>query len=795
MAARKLKATDVGLPGFKGKPAKSGSVFDLPSHARARDALAQGLEISAPGFNVFVLGPDRSGRMTETLAFIAEHLTSTEGPPPRDWVYLNNFPRRHRPKPYALPAGQGRKLRDAMAKLVAEARDALKNAFGSDAHRQKLASLEAEAKAGIDAEMAKITQRAQEQGLVLVQTEEGTAVAAAGPDGQPVALNRLPAETQAALTGPATEIVAALGDITHLAVEARVAHARRASEVDRQLGADTLSPLIQPLAAAFGGENARLARWFVELQEDMLDNLVAFAMVPGQPSPDGSPPPQPPEQRYAVNLLVDNGDDDGPPLVLESNPSYDRLVGRIEYRPSGPHMDTDFSLIRAGALHRANGGILVLRAESLLAEPGAWEALKAALRDGKVQIEERYRQNMLPVSSAPSPKPVPLSVKVVLVGAPQLYYSAFSLDPEFVAHFKIKADIDESMPIDARTIGIYRRLILNKVDALPGARGVDKSGVARLLGHAARWADDRKRLTARQELIDDVLAEANGLGDTSKPIDGDAIREAIERHRRRNSRIEDRMLERVVDGTVLIDTDGEAIGQINGLTVRDMGDHAYGSAARVTARASVGRQGVINIERQVAMGGPIQQKGAMVLQGYLAGLFARQRPMSFNCSITFEQSYGGVEGDSATLAEVLAVLSDLAEVPLRQDLAITGSMDQRGQAQVVGGVIQKIEGFFRACAEKGLTGTQGAVLPRANARNLVLDDDLTQAVADGRFHIHVVDTLADAILLFTGLKAGKMNTRGDYSTDTLYGHVQARLQEFDHLLAARAGGNTGENGG
>lgn len=788
MAIRELRAKDIGPPVFTGRPAKRGSVFDLPSHARARDALAAGLGMTEPGFNIFVLGPERSGRMTETLDFIEAQLKSRKGEPPSDWLYLNNFERSHRPKPYALPPGEGQRLRAAMTRLIADAREALKEAFGSDAHRQRMAALEADSQTAVDEAMRALQAKAGENDLALVQSEEGTAVAALGPEGKPVPLFQLPAERQAALREPVAEVLAELNRIARIAADARVTHARALIQATRELGGETLDGLLQPVVDQFGGLSARLTRWFGELREDMLDNLVLFALAPGQPGPDGGPPRPPPEQRYAVNLLVDNGDADTPPLVLEANPTYERLIGRIEYRPAGPHMETDFSLVRAGALHRANGGVLVLRAEALFREPGTWDALKAALRDQKVQIEERLRQNSLPMASAPNPKPVPLSVKVVLVGAPAIYYSAFSLDPDFIAYFKIKADIDESMPADAKTRAVYRHLIHVKADRLREGRGANAEATDTLLALAARWADDRARLTARQELLDDILAEAHAIAPTDTPIGRAAVIEAVERRRTRNGRIEDRSLEQVLDGTVLVATRGAAIGQINGLTVRDMGDHRFGSAARVTARASVGQEGIINIERQVAMGGPIQQKGALVLQGYLAGLFARRRPMSFDCSITFEQNYGGVEGDSATLAEVLAVLSDLAEAPLRQDLAITGSMNQRGEAQAVGGVIQKVEGFFRLCAETGLSGDQGVILPRANARHLILREDVTKAVAERRFHIHTIDRVEDAVEILTGLEVGKSNARGAYPKDSLFGRVQARLGDFDRLLTARASG-------
>lgn len=783
MAIKQLSADVVGLPLFRAKPRRKAMVFDLGSHSRARDALAYALEMSEPGFNVFVLGPDRSGRMTETMSFLKASLAE-KSERPDDWIYLNNFRRTHRPKPYCVPAGEGRRLRDALAEFVDNARDALTEAFRSEAHAQRIAALEADAQEAVNRAMSDVAAEAQKQGLVLLHSDQGTTIAAIGSDGSPVSLAELSPEEQEALEAPAQSVMNALGNVARLAAESRVKISQQAANVNRETGDAAISGLLLALAKDFGAHPG-LQRWFTELGQDVLDNLALF--VPPSARPDGAAPMQLPELRYAVNLLVDNGDADGVPLILEGAPSYDNLIGRIEYRPSGAHLETDFTLIRAGALHRANGGILVLRAEAMLREPGSWEALKAALRDGRIYIEERHRRNSLPISGAPNPKPIPLSVKVVLVGTPAMYYSAFSMDPDFNTHFKVKADIDDSMPASPRNVGLYKRLVVEKAERLRD-QGIAEAAIDRLLGLATRWADDRRRLTARQELIDDVLAEAHAISIPGRPLEDQAVREAVLRRRHRNGRIEDRMLDRVLDGTVRVHFKGATVGQINGLTVRDMGDHSFGSPARVTARSSAGRQGVINIERDVAMGGPIQQKGAMVLQGYLAGRFAKRRPMAFDCSITFEQNYGGVEGDSATLAEVLAVLSDLADVPLRQDLAITGSMDQRGEAQAVGGVTQKVEGFFRACDETGLTGTQGAVLPRCNVPHLILDDKVKEAIDEGRFHVYAVDRLDDAAKLFTGLDAGTPNAKGVYPPDSLFGKVQARLIAFDRLLAERAGG-------
>jgi predicted ATP-dependent protease len=410
-----------------------------------------------------------------------------------------------------------------------------------------------------------------------------------------------------------------------------------------------------------------------------------------------------------------------------------------------------------------------------------------------VRIEELHRAGGIPIAGAPKPVAIPLDVKVAIVGAPKWYYAFFSVDPEFRSYFKIKADMDSEMAATPENLGTLAALILQSVER-NWRLDCEPEAVQRLLGQAARWAGDRGKLSARIELLEDTLSEAAQLlpkeqtKKQAKAMTEAAVKTALENRQRRNARVEDRLHESIAEGTVMIDTGGAVRGQVNALTVRDLGDHAFGTPSRVTARASVGRRGVINIERDIAMSGPIQQKGVMVLQGFLAGRFAQRFPLSFNCSITFEQSYGGVEGDSASMAELIAVVSDIAGLPVRQDVAITGSVNQRGQSQAVGGVHHKVEGFFRTCMDAGgLSGTQGVVVPAANEPNLVLNDEVSAAVAAGRFHVWSVKCVDQAIELMLGVPAGEADAGGAYPPETVYGKVAERLAEFDRIMAEREG--------
>lgn len=784
MASRELSADLVGIPKFDPAGAAAGTLFDLSSHRRAREALEAGLSMSAQGFNIFVVGEDRSGRMTQTLAFLTKFLK--DKPVPDDWVYLNNFRRSHRPKPVRLPPGIGRAFRDAMARMVPNLRDALGQTFSGEEFTAAMDRAGREVHGKIEEEMDALRQDARQNGLTILQTENGLMVAALDEEEKPVGIETLPEDRRVEVEEQAHRIGNALGDILRRAASMQGDLAENLHQLRRQAADHAVGAMLEPLHGEFG-KYPGLNRWLITLREDVLDNLILFA--PSQPVAPGmqGETREPPERRYMVNLLVDHGDETECLPVLEANPFYENLFGRIEYRSSGGYLDTDFSLIRAGALHRANGSILVLRAEAIGNHPTSWSFLKGALRDREIRIEEQHRQGGIQITGSPNPKPIPLDVKVVIVGAPRWYYAFFSVDPEFRTYFKVKADIDPDMDATEENLSALSAVI-RQTAARVGATAIDDEAVQRLLGQCARWAGDRTKITAQAEVVEDVLTEAAHIArDNGGTITVDVVKQAAARRRHRNARVEDRMQEAVHRKVIMIDTEGAVIGQVNGLTVSDVGDHTFGSASRITARASIGRRGVINIERDVAMAGPIQQKGAMVLQGYLTGIFARTAPVSFNCSITFEQNYGGVEGDSASLAELIAIVSDLSGLPVRQDLAITGSVNQRGIAQAIGGAHHKVEGFYRTCKDNGLTGSQGVVIPRANERNLVLRSEISAAVADGRFHIYSVDTIEDALSIFLDAPVGDRDAAGGYPPESIYGRVQATLAEFDRILARRRG--------
>ena len=771
MTIKNLAADDICFPSFDIGAGRDGDIFSFSSHQRARDALAFGLGIDDSHFNIFVLGEPRSGRLSSTVEFI--ETASKEMKPAADWIYLNNFQRAAEPQAYSLPAGGGYEFSKALAATIDQLTAAMGDAFGSDEMKQRMQEAAAGGAADIQGEVDALRETAQSHGLDIIQTDDGMSIAAIDDDGNPVPPNEMSAEQQQAAQQYGPDLAQSLTMLMAAASENQVALQQSLDMMARDLLDQVGAPILDAIAEKYGSYPG-LAGWFVELRADIAENYRILLAE----NPTELPAEMQPETRYAVNLLSDNRATPGAPVIVEPNPTYQNLFGHLQYRQSEQGYATDFTMVQPGARHRANGGVLVLRADMIAEAPGIWGYLKAALRDGEIRIEEPHRANSLPVAGAVRPAPVPLSVKVVMIAAPKWYYTFFASDPEFQSYFKIKADIDADMETNSKNLQEYSALI-REFAVCDGAKGIDDEAIALLLGLASRWAANRERLSSQFEQINDVVVEAHRtMGKKSSQITTDAVMQALANHQNRVSRIPSRMLDSIAEETVIITTTGSAVGQVNALTVRDMGDTSFGMPSRVTARASVGRHGVVNIERDVALGGPIQQKGVMVLQGFLAGMFARRFPLSFNCSVTFEQSYGGVEGDSASLAELMAILSDLSGVPLRQDLAITGSVNQRGEAQAIGGANQKIEGFFGACLSQAeLTGSQGVIIPVANERNVILLPEVSDAVAAGNFHIHSVATADDAIELFTGEAAKKV-----------YELVTTQLEAFDQALTERAGG-------
>ena len=778
MAARELSAVDVGTPLFKCVPTPRAKAFDLSSHRLAREALSFGLNAPGTDYNVYVLGPDRAGRMTSTREFI--EAWAARRPASDDWIYVLDFDAPSNPKPIRLPAGVGKRLQSAVDQLLPALARELASAFSSEGYQRQLQSLRGQGERALQERMQTLDETARRSGLAIMPTPQGAMIAALGRDGSPVPLNALPPEQRRDLEEKSRELVDQMAEINRDAARFQRQFFDSVRTLGRDVATRAVDGLIGGLLEQFG-TTPTLADWLARFHQDVIEHYEMFiSEEAGVIEARGERA----TRRYGVNLLVDRSRDSHAAVRCEQNPTYENLFGFIEYRQlPGGGLDTDVTLIRPGALHKANGGVLILRAEPLVADPVLWVHLKSALRDAEIRIEEFYRAGAPPLAGAPKPRPVPLDINVVIVGAPQWYYAFFALDPDFQVYFKVKAEIEPTADATQENLNCYAGLITG----VAAQQGIELApdAIALLVGIAARWAEHRQKLTSRFELISDVLIEAAKLNG-GEALNADHVRDAVQMRRSRNGQIEDRVQRAIAERFILIETAGRQVGQINGLTVQALGDHTFGSPARITARAAVGRRGVINIERLVAMAGPIQQKGTMVLQGLLMRLFAHAFPLSFDCSVTFEQMYSGVEGDSASMAEFIAIISELGDVPIRQDLAITGSINQLGDAQVIGGVHHKVEGFFRACQSRGpLTGTQGVVLPEGNAANLIVRDEVRDAVAAGQFHLYTVTRAEEAIEILTGLPAGERGPLGGYPAGSVYARVEETLVRFDAVLKAR----------
>jgi predicted ATP-dependent protease len=776
---KELEARDVGIPEFDAVPAPGSMAFDLSSHSRAGAALALGLDTPGTDYNIYVIGPDRSGRMTATRDFVESWVAGRA--PSDDWVYVLDFARPSTPKPMQLPPGMGRRLKASLEGIIPTLGRELAAALRSEDHQRQLGELKAHGEASVQARLRELEAEAQRDGLSILNTPQGAVVAALRDDGSPEPLNLLPVERRTELEERSRSVLERMAEINRDAARLQRRYFDTVRELNRDIAVRATEGLLDGLAETFA-DLAEVSAWLGDLRADVADHYELFLSEEAGMLSARSEPAQ---RRYCVNLLVDRGGTDRPPVVIEQNPSYENLFGLIEYRQlPGGGLETDVGLVQPGALHRANGGVLILRAEALVAQPLLWGYLKAALRDGEIRIEEFYRANSPPIAGAPKPVPVPLDLNVVMVGAPQWYYAFFAVDPEFQLYFKVKAEIEATVDATPENLACYAGLVAGAAERLGVTLAAD--AMPRLLGLSARWAGHRKRLTSSFEMANDVLIEAARIAGAGVAVTAEHTRQAVATRRQRNGQMEDRVHRSIQDKMILIQTAGEVVGQINGLTVQSPGDHTFGTPARITARCSVGRRGVINIERLVAMSGPIQQKGSMALQGILMRKFAQRFPLSFDCSVTFEQLYGAVEGDSASMAEFVAIISELADLPVRQDLAITGSINQLGEAQVIGGVHHKVEGFYRACLSCGaLTGTQGVIIPSHNEVNLIVRDELRDALADGRFHVYSVARVEEAIELFMGYPAGQPDSGGEYPADSVYGRVMERLRGFDEALAER----------
>lgn len=755
---------------------------DIIGQPRATRAIEFGLEMKGPGYNIFVLGPGGTGRTTTIQRFLAQR--AAQEPIPDDWVYVHNFRRPRQPRAIRLPPGVGARFQQDMADLVRQLRQAIPRAFEGEAYREDRRRIEQTFQERQDRLLKDLDEQARARGFTVLRTASGLALIPV-KDGQPIppeAIAQLPPEEQERLKEVHREL-SAIAEQTVQKLRKREREAQEALQrLDREVADYVVGDAVEGLKGRYK-EFPEVGEYLEEVRADIVARVDEFKK--GTPPPEEvGPSPAGPFRRYLVNLLVDNSGREGAPVVVEPHPTHANLIGRIEHEVRMGAATTDFTMLKAGALHRANGGYLVLRARDVLADPRAWDALKRALTDGQICLEE---QGESPISTATiDPEPIPLDVKVVLVGSPSLYYYLYAVDEDFRELFKVRADFSVDMERTPENEHLYALFIRARCEE-EGLRPFDRTGVARVVEYGSRLAADQNRLSIRFGEIADLLREANYWAEEAgrEVVTGEEVERAIAEQTYRANRLEEEVQRAVIEGMVLIATEGETVGQVNGLALNAVGGHVFGRPIRITARTYVGRGGVVDIQREVKLSGPTHGKGVLTLAAYLGGQYALEQALTLSASLSFEQTYDEIRGDSASLAELYALLSSLADLPIRQGIAVTGSVDQHGRVQPVGGVIHKIEGFFEICKRRGLTGEQGVIIPTANVRNLMLRSEVVEAVAEGRFHIYPVATVDEGIEILTGIPAGERDEERQFPEGTVHARVLARLREFNRRLEKR----------
>jgi len=702
----------------------------------------------------------------------------------------------YQPKVCRLPAGRARQLQQDMKSLIAQVRREIPRAFEGDdygVHRDEILKRLNQRREGL---LESLNQRAAEEGFALQGTPMGILIipVAHGRPLNDADFQSLPAATREDVLRRRDALQEELSATMKQGRALERAAQEQLQELDRQVTLFVVGGLMEDLNEKYR-DLPEIVAYLQAVQKDILENIETFkASQPAQATPasEGMVAPaawlkELPFRKYQVNVLVDNSGRAGAPVIVDLNPSYNNLFGRIEKETLLGALTTDFTLIKAGSMHQANGGYLVLPIEDLLRNAFSWDALKRALRGQQIEIEEIAERLGFVATKSLRPQPIPLDVKVVLVGAPLLYYLLQTYDEGFPELFKVKADFDTSMPRSAENMRDIAGFV-SAFCAREQLRLLDTGALAKLLEHASRLAEDQAKLSAHFGALADVIREANfwAAQDGAAQIGAAYVRRAVDEKVYRSSLMQQRIQEMIVDGTLLIDVDGARAGQVNGLSVIGLGDYAFGRPSRITASVGPGRGAIVDIEREVALGGPLHSKGVLILSGYLAETYARERPLQLAARLVFEQSYEGVEGDSASSAELYALLSALADLPIRQGIAVTGSVNQHGEVQAIGGVNQKIEGFFDVCKARGLTGAQGVMIPRSNVQHLMLREDVVEAARAGQFHVWAIATIDEGIALLTGVPAGARDVTGKFPEGSVHGRVERRLRAFGESMREHA---------
>lgn len=752
---------------------KFASTEDLPvltgivGQDRALHAVNFCIDMKSPrGYNLYALGPYGTGKTTTISKFLTED--AAKRPCPDDWFYINNFSDRDKPRAMSLPAGKGLEFRDEIDQLVEELKTEVPKAFEGEEYEKEQESIEQEFQRHTKELLRALDEKAQSMGFKFIQTPQGMAPYPIAEKGLLKSNKDLSEKKLREIETKQEQLMGEMRDIMRQIEQLQKEGREQMSQLDRRVIGFLVNHLINAIKEKYKAFEV-IINYLDEVQEHLLKNIQAIKQFKQMETLSS-------QQKammgmslagsefsfdeYRVNLVVDNSQTNGAPVILEKNPTGPNIIGRIEQQGWFGALVTNFRMIKAGSLHRANGGYLIIEALDLLTKPFSWHVLKRALKNREIAIESMTDIFGAITTRTLEPEPIPLDIKIILIGDPYIYYTLYELDPEFKELFKIKADFEVHMDWNDETLNQYAQFI-STICREEKLNHFTPSGVAKIVEYGSRMVDHQKKLATKFGDIVDLIRQANyWAGKNNRTlVEAEDVQKALDEKIYRSNRIEKQIQEMIEEGTILIDIDGKVAGQVNGLSVLSMGDYAFGKPSRVTARTFMGSAGVVNIDREVELGGPIHNKGSMIMIGYLGGKYANETPLAFSASITFEQVYESVEGDSASSTEIYALLSSLANLPLRQDLAVTGSINQRGEIQPIGGANEKIESFYQICKLKGLSGTQGVIIPKQNISHLMLREEVVQAVKDGKFHIYAVGTIDEGMEILTGMTAADINNQ------------------------------------
>jgi len=758
---------------------------EIIGQERAVRALKFGLGIKDRGFNMYVAGYPGTGRKTAVKNFVEAQAKIQ--PIPADWCYVNNFANQYEPKAIQFPSGKGKEFREDMKNFIENVKNALPKAFESEDYATKrdatIRELENQRKQLID----ELSVKAQREGFVIQTTPIGLLLIPV-LDGKPLSeeeMLALPQKMKDKLQEKREQLETEFRNTMRQLIDMERKIHEALKKLNKEVALYAIGNQVETILEKYK-DTIEVTAYLKAVEDDILDNLSQFVKRGGEQEqlPFSMPwMKEEPFKKYEVNVVIDNSDTKGAPVVVETNPTYHNLLGRTEKEAQFGALTTDFSMIRAGSVHKANGGYLITSVEELVRNPFSYDGLKRDLRDGNIVIEEpEERYGFLSVKTL-KPQPIPLATKVILIGTPYIYQLLFQLDPDFKELFKVKAEFDTVMDRTEEKVMQYASWVCTLCEK-EKLKHLDGTAIAKLVEYSSRVADDQYKLSIEFSVVADIIRESNyyATQENSEFITGDHVKKAIEEKVYRSKLIQEKIQEMIKRGFFLIDTVDQSIGQVNGLSVMGLGDFAFGNPSRVTASIGLGREGVIDIEREAKMGGPIHTKGVLILSGYMNDKYAKDKPLSLSARIVFEQNYEGVEGDSASSTELYSILSSLSGLPIKQNIAVTGSVNQKGEVQAIGGVNEKIEGFFEVCKLKGLTGKQGVMIPESNVQNLMLKEEVVEAAKAGKFNIYSAKTIDEGIEFLTGKKAGQRLSDGTFEEDTVNYLVDKQLREMSNKL-------------